>query len=182
MKYSKYSYGNEIDYSIERLTDKNYIYTQNFECGNEEIDDYLCNKALHDEFGVTYLIIDKNDSIAIGYCTICCSGITHKYQDNIRTIPAIEIRYFAIAQRLHNLEYDDTDAKYHFSDHIMANIMYECSEITEKVIAAKYILLYSVKRAINFYTRLGFNDFTKYFEPDQYRYLDGCKPMYIEIP
>jgi len=50
------------------------------------------------------------------------------------------------------------------------------------VIAAKYIVLYSVKDAVKFYTRLGFEDFTEFFEPDDYRYIDGCKPMYIEIP
>ena len=54
--------------------------------------------------------------------------------------------------------------------------------IAMNVIAAKYIVLYSVKDAVKFYTRLGFEDFTEFFEPDDYRYIDGCKPMYIEIP
>jgi hypothetical protein len=182
MKYSKYTYGNEIDYSIERLTEQNYYYVENFKCGNSEINNYLVNKALSDEFGITYLIVDKKDSVAIGYCTMCCSGITHKYQNNIRTLPAIEIRYFAITHRLHKLLYDCSDDHYYFSDHIMANFMYKCSEISETILAAKYIILYSVKKAVNFYERLGFYDFTEYFEADTYRYLDGCKPMYIEIP
>lgn len=43
-------------------------------------------------------------------------------------------------------------------------------------------IYYSVEDAIKFYTRLGFCDFAEFFEADKYRYIDGCKPMYIEIP
>ena len=56
------------------------------------------------------------------------------------------------------------------------------SEIAENIIAARYIILYSVENAVKFYTRLGFCDFIEFYEPNQYRYIDGCKPMYIEIP
>lgn len=85
MKYSKYVYGREIVYSVDKLTEQNHHYTANFDCGNDEINSYLQNKALSDDSGITYLIIDTRDSVAIGYCTMCCSGITHKYQNNIRT-------------------------------------------------------------------------------------------------
>ena len=64
----------------------------------------------------------------------------------------------------------------------MSEFMYKCSEIAENIIAARYIILYSVEDAIKFYTHLGFCDFAEFFEADKYRYIDGCKPMYIEIP
>lgn len=182
MKYSKYVYGREVGYSVDKLTEQNHHYTKKFDCGNDEINSYLQNKALSDDLGVTYLIIDNRDLVAIGYCTMCCSGITHKYQNNIRTLPAIEIRYFALDCRMQGLQFDETEEHYYFSDFIMSGFMYKCSDIAMNVIAAKYIVLYSVKDAVKFYTRLGFEDFTEFFEPDDYRYIDGCKPMYIEIP
>lgn len=177
MNKSKYTYGEEVNYTIE----KNKSYTDNFDCGNEEINNYLKNKAIEDDIGLTYLVIDKFNTV-VGYCTIACSGITHKYQNNIRTIPSIEIRYFAIDSKLQKLQYDKTDKHYYFSDYVMSEFMYKCSEIAGNIIAARYIILYSVENAVKFYTRLGFCDFVEFFEPNKYRYIDGCKPMYIEIP
>lgn len=181
MNKSKYTYGEEVNYTIEKLTEKNKSYTDNFDCGNEEINNYLKDKAIEDDIGLTYLVIDKFNTV-VGYCTIACSGITHKYQNNIRTIPSIEIRYFAIDSKLQKLQYDKTDKHYYFSDYVMSEFMYKCSEIAGNIIAARYIILYSVENAVKFYTRLGFCDFVEFFEPNKYRYIDGCKPMYIEIP
>ena len=50
----------------------------------------------------------------------------------------------------------------------MSEFMYKCSEIAENIIAARYIILYSVEDAIKFYTRLGFCDFAEFFEADKY--------------
>ena len=181
MTESKYTYGKEVEYTIEKLTQKNIFYTENFDVGKEEINHYLKHKELDDDIGLTYLVIDQYSSV-VGYCTIACSGITHRYQNNIRTIPSIEIRYFAIDSKLQKLQYDKTEEHYYFSDYVMSEFMYKCSEIAENIIAARYIILYSVEDAIKFYTRLGFCDFAEFFEADKYRYIDGCKPMYIEIP
>lgn len=61
MKYSKYVYGREVGYSVDKLTEQNHHYTKKFDCGNDEINSYLQNKALSDDSGVTYLIIDNRD-------------------------------------------------------------------------------------------------------------------------
>lgn len=182
MNYRHYSYGEQIEYAIERLTTENYDCVKDFECGNEVINEYLKKKALHDMLGTTYVIIDKNDGIALGYCTICCSGITHKYQNSVRTLPSIEIRYFAIINRLHKLQFSPDDAHYYFSDHMMYSFMYYCADITSNTIAAQYIILYSVPDAIKFYERVGFCKFSEFYERNTYKYLDGCEPMYIQIP
>lgn len=181
MSYTKYAFGKDIPFKVVLLTEDTYHFVRGFKCGNTSINDYLQTKALFDDLGTTYLVIDTKDSVAIGYCTMCCSGITFRYQNNVRTLPSIEIRYFAITNRLHKLLFDDIEEHYYFSDYILGYFMNKCSEISEEHLAARYILLYSVKDAVNFYKRIGFTEFTDFFEPDQYRYIDGCKPMYIEI-
>lgn len=49
MTESKYTYGKEVEYTIEKLTQKNIFYTETFDCGNEEINHYLKHKALDDD-------------------------------------------------------------------------------------------------------------------------------------
>ena len=181
MKNIMYKYGTDIQFEIARLNKDNFKYIKNFSCGNSSIDEYLKERAMNDAFGTTYIVIDNTTLSVVGYCTMCCSGLTHKYQNNIHTIPAIEIKYFAIDASYQNLRYDDWDEHYYFSDYIFQCFMNMCSDISETTLAAKCIILYSVKEAVAFYRRLGFDNFSKFYEPDIYRYIEDCTPMYIEI-
>lgn len=176
-----YKYGKDAKFRIEKLSQSNFKYINNFSCGNNEIDSYLIKKAIDDDEGTTYLVIDELYSEVIGYCTMCCSGLTSKYQNSIRTLPAIEIKYFALSENVQKILYDEDDDHYYFSDYIFHTFIGMCENIAQTVIAAKYIILYSVPSAIYFYKRIGFTNFSKFHEPDNYLYINGCTPMYAEI-
>lgn len=182
MGSTNYQYANEIHFRFEKLDIANYVKIENFDCGNESINDFIKdkNRCLDRTLGVTYVFIDERDNRAIAFATIACSGITHSYQGNRFTIPAIEIKYFAIVQRLHRLLYDNDDEHYYLSDHFLCYLMNRCMDISEDI-AAKYIILYSVERAKKLYSRVGFADFSEFMEPDSYRYINGCAPMFIEM-
>lgn len=100
-------------------------------------------------------------------------------------MPAIEIKYFALASCVQRLYYSEEDMAennhYYLSDFWLGEVMYKCSDISQSIIGAKYIILYSVPRGRKLYERMGFNDFQKYMNRDKMRFLNGCKPMYIEI-
>lgn len=181
-EYTKYNYGEEISIVLQKLTRKNIDCVRDFECGNEVIDEYINNpeKSLSVNNGVTYIFVDTKDNVAIGYAVLACSGITHSYQDTRVTLPAIEIKYFALIERLQRLLYSAEDEHYYLSDFLLGMLMSRCVEISEEV-AARFIVLYAAKRALKLYNRMGFVSFSEFMEPDKYRFIDGCVPMFIEM-
>lgn len=187
MKKAKYTWGNEIKYSFELLTNDNYKYTKNFKCGNAVINQYIHdrNKCFDNDNGVTYIFRDVTDNQILAFVVLCCSGIRAEYQGVATTMPAIEIKYFALASCVQRLHYSEEDMAennhYYLSDFWLGEVMYKCSDISQSIIGAKYIILYSVPRGRKLYERMGFNDFQKYMNRDKMRFLNGCKPMYIEI-
>lgn len=178
---SVYRYGNEVQIKIEIISENNVNLIGNFNCGNSELDSYIKFKAIHDDTITTYVVIDKVLNKVISYCSMSCSGLTHKYQNNIHTIPSIEIKYFAVDKSVQDLLYDDSGEYYFFSDYVFNNFMTICENISKTIIYARCIILYAVEDAVNFYKRLGFDNFDTYYEPDSYRYIDDCVPMYIEM-
>lgn len=103
------------------------------------------------------------------------------YQGTAVTIPAIEIKYFALSTNVQRLLYSQEEWHYYFSDMLLGMVMFKCSEISEKVIGAKYITLYSVPRGKKLYERLGFREFIDDMNRNKIMFLDGCTPMFIEI-
>ena len=71
--------------------------------------------------------------------------------------------------------------KYYISDAFLCLLIQEIRRIAEAYIGATHIILYSVPDAIHFYERNLFGDFERYMKPEQYHYLDGCKPMYMAL-
>lgn len=176
-----YQFGREINYSIERLSPDNIKLLGDFSCENESIDDYLHKKALTDTENVCYLCRDLNMNKIIGFASLACSGIYHRVDNFIQTIPAIQISYFAIDQQIHKLLYDEEDMHFYFSDMFFCNILEKCNEISEIYVGAAFVVLYAVPDAKHFYERNRFQDYTEYMQRDHTRYLDGCTPMFIEL-
>mgnify|MGYP004545229193 CR=1 FL=1 len=178
-----FKYGKDIEYRMELLDENNSYLINNFNCGNEEISDFLNKKALSSEYLKTYIFISENEVIA--FVTLACSGIRHSYQGTKAMLSAIEIKYFAMSEKYHSVLYDeisyDENKNYTLSDQILSDVLRFCHKIKEEILGAQYIVLYSVPKALHFYKANFFQEFDEFMEEENLRYLDGCIPMYMEL-
>jgi len=163
--------------------DKEYIaIVKDFDCGNSEINKYLVNDALDDADAKTYLVINTDTSDIIGFTSISCSGVHYTFDDTLQaTIPAIEIKYFAITNELHKLVYDDTDEHFYFSDMVLCELLRIIRDISDNVIGARLVVLYSIDSAKQFYARNMFKPYEPFMLKNNTRYLNGCTPMYMPL-
>lgn len=178
----QYDYGEDIEIQFRKASisrDKNKI--KRFKCGNDQIDKCLY-ECFDQSFSTTRVFVDKQDYSIIGYTTLSCSGIVTIKEHTHLTQPAIEIKSFAIDQRLHGLHYFRSypDELFNLSDMLLLAVMDHCSNLSARI-GFRYITLYAVKDAISLYTRQGFKPFSEFMEPDTHLWIDGCIPMYIEI-
>lgn len=176
-----YKYGKDIKYSIEDLFSIDDKLIENFSCGNTEID-----KVLKDESSMEYtvkVVVDTERNCLIGFIAYQASGIRLHYKNTYITKSALQVNYFAIDTQYQHLPYDelDNEDKYNFSDEIFCQFLKLFREISDKYLYFEYIILYSVPNARNFYLRNCFEDFNIYMNPDNYRYLDGCMPMFATV-
>lgn len=176
-----HKYGQEINYRIERLSPDNSRLLGDFSCGNEAIDDYLHEQALEDTKNVCYICIDEDRNSVAGFAALSCSGIQYVVDQRRETLPAIQISYFAVANDIQRLVFDETDEHFYFSDMLFAEILQKCREITEEYIGAEYVILYSVPTAKHFYERNFFKDYSEFMQSDHYQYLNDCVPMYMQL-
>ena len=172
-----------IDYELVRLTADEKKLIGGFCCGNETIDTYLKDKAIDDDAGRTYLFVREN--VIVGFFTLSCSGLTYKNYNSLQTFPAIEIRYFAVHKKyqkysISELSEDESDP-YYLSDQMLCDTISYCKIISEELIAAQFILLYSVEYAVKFYKRNLFEPFREDFQSDQIRFLEKCTPMFMPL-
>lgn len=174
-------YGKEINYTVEKLSPDDVELLGDFCCGEAAIDRFLSSEASDAIDAVTYVCKNIDTQKIIGFATLSCSGIHYSYQNTRKTLPAIEIRYFAIAQEVQDLVFDETEPHFYFSDSFFLYMVKKCREITEEYIGARYILLYSVPNAKHFYERNFFKDYTEYMLADNISFLEGCIPMYMDL-
>lgn len=170
--------GNEvINYSFERISAIDINLVADFSCGRDALDDKL-KQMREDDEGTTYVLIDLDNNKIIGYCTYTTSGLRLSYEKDKITQPAVEIKYFAISKDYQHKSYEDD---LNFSDYMICKIIERLIEISEEIISFRYILLYSVPEAINFYKKNGFSLFKQFMSGDTYNYIDGCVPMFYAL-
>lgn len=175
--------GEDIQFDILPYTKDYENAVRLFDCGNEVLNNYLFEKAANDFNAVTYLVVNRDNGEVIGFISLACSGIQYIADDECLrvTLPAIEIKYFAILNTLHKLVYDDMDEHFYFSDMVLCEVLKKCRYISDEIVGAKYIILYSVEDAVHFYERNLFKTYTEFMSQDKIRYLNGCIPMYMEL-
>ncbi len=179
-----HSYGKDIPYRIELLSPNKQCALGDFSCGNEYLDKYLKVDSIKDENVVTYLFTDDDNKKIMGYCSLTCSGIHYELEGVRQTLPAIEIKYFAIDSRYQKLRFDDIDddgAHFYLSDKLLCDMIQICQTISCEVLGASYVVLYSVPDAVHFYKRNCFHSYNEYMKEDNIRLLDGCTAMYLEL-
>ena len=154
-------YGQQCSIKVKVLSVKEQKYLQNFSCGNQSIDKYFRKKAIEDETAVTYLYIDKEEDVLIACVTLSCSAIYTDEEDVRSTVlSAMEIKYLAVDKRYQHLPYTPESGSPSLSDMIFRHMLLRMYNMSHRYIGASKIVLYSVKRAISFYERHGFRQFT----------------------
>ena len=103
-------------------------------------------------------------------------------EKRIISFPAIEIDYFAIDEEYQGLKYDETDddEPFNLSDALFGDILGVCLEVS-KIIAFKFLILYSVPEAKNFYKKHNFEEFYKFMNKINNTHVEECIPMFLEI-
>lgn len=172
------------DFYMEAVPKKSASIFASITCGKAEIDRYFHEDAQYDTNNVCYAYLNRKNGDVIGLATLSCSGININSHNLIELIPAMKIDYFAVSEQYQDIELTgESDPKEHYyvSDAFLSELIKAAREISESYIGATHIILYSVEDAVHFYERNLFAGFEEYMKPEQYRYLEGCKPMYMPL-
>lgn len=164
------NYGDEINYTVAVMSPDDDELLGDFDCGNEIMNDYFNSKCKNDTDCVTYIFKQDDTNKIIGFASLCCSSIKYEYQKVSQSLPSIEIKYFAILAELQKLVYDTKDKHFYFSDMMLVEVIKICRNISDNIIGAQYILLYSVPNALKFYKRNGFENYSEYMIKDNIRF------------
>lgn len=183
----RHEYGMDYSISFHRISVADSDLLKDFHCGNPAIEQFIHEESLFAGKDVTYLFIDTENQSIIGFCSICCSGISCVEEDTEKKlfttiIPAIEIDYFAIDEEYRSLRLDKDSNRYEtLSQSLFLFMIHKIEEITHTVVGATHICLYAVPQAVSFYKRCGFCEFSPYMNRDELPFLDGCIPMFYTI-
>lgn len=184
---SRHEYGLDYSISFHRISAADSDLLKDFRCGNPAIEQFIREESLSSNQDVTYIFIDTENQNMIGFCSICCSGISCIGKDSggqvfTTTIPSIEIDYFAIDEDYRSLRLDKDSNRYEtLSQALFLLMIQKIEEISHTVVGATHICLYAVPQAVNFYKRCGFCEFSPYMNRDELPFLDGCVPMFYAI-
>ena len=159
---------------IEKISVHHDEVVSGFDCGNEEINYYLKEKAYIDYDCVTHLILSDDSQICMGYFSLSCAAVYMNDGYKIHTKPAVEIKYFAIDKKYQGVKLNDNTYANIILNKVIGDIIFG---FTEDVCGASRIILYSTPLAVNFYRKAHFVEFDDSFFIDQSSYLDECIPM-----
>lgn len=181
-KNGKKMYGKALKINYVSLDNQNVSLLKSFYSGNSEIDKYFREVAINDTSSKSFMVLDNTNSCTyvIGAYTLCCSGYIIQSQNRYYIYPAVEIKYFAVAETyqdiLYSSEYNDC-----LSGQILSVVISNIMNFTNNYCGANKIILYSVPSAVNFYTTAGFKKFDDFMLESNERYLEGCTPMYFDL-
>lgn len=177
-------YGENIKYDTYLYSNEYLNICQKFDCGNEEINTYLyrdAEKDLLQGLKVTKLILNENKTEVIAYFTLVCSAIMINTGENVELSPAVEIKLFAVNKNYQDIFYTSDKNDGIFSDYLLSETIQNIYEVIEKYCGAIYIVLYSVPKAVKFYKRNEFKNFSNVMVRSRERYLNYCTPMFLPL-
>ncbi len=183
----KHNYGLEYSISFRKVDPNDSDLLGGFECENRTIRDFARYNSINSNKDVTYLFIDDENQIVIGFCSICCTGIsTIEYDEKNKpynsSIPSVEIDFFAVDERYRSLPLECGSGRYDtLSNALFLYMIEHIKKITASVVGATHICLYSVPEAKNFYKRCDFVEFETYMNRDEKRFVKNCIPMFYVI-
>lgn len=178
-------YGCDYSISFHRVGNDDEKLLGNFKCKNEAIQDFIQYESIDSTKDVSYIFVDDENNRVIGFCAICCTGISISDEKEDGTsyttsLPSIEIDYFAVDEDYRGIKLDkDADKHETLSQALFLSVLDMIKTISRNVVGATHICLYSVPEAYNFYKRCGFMNFKEYMNADELPYLDDCIPLFL---
>lgn len=172
-------YGENIRVTPERLSHSHCPLLDRFSCGNTVMDNFFKYTAIDSILDSAYAFIDYERNSLAAAASIACSSLqvvdNGSYYDSV---PAVEIKYFAVDSRYQQLRFSADRDEGYFSDAVLSALIGFIYKFTDDYCAATHILLYSTPAAVHVYER---NGFVKLDESGimvrHNRFLDGCTPM-----
>lgn len=161
----------------------------NFSCGEEDehkaLGQYFngCTKCSDSKL---YIVRHKTSNEVIGLFALSCSSVTRTepataYSSSPDVVPAIELKAFALSEDYQHKTLDGFEDRITIGDIVIGLVKSQVKWIVDNVCGARYIILYSVDSAINFYSRNGFVSFNEYVFSTPSNYSDGCTGMFMSI-
>lgn len=158
-----------------------------FDCGNESINNCLCDAK---DFSATTILFFNHDSNdLIGYCSYCCSSI--RIQEEIKEYeepkiitecyPAMEIKLFGISKKYQKCKFSLNGKEQSVSIFIFKYILNYLKHISDNYIFSSYIILYSLPDVTGFYEKSQFEFISKDKEVLKGYFSQDCVPMYLPI-
>lgn len=185
-------YGEEIRYKLELIKPEDYEKLQAFSCGNEPLDKFIhneliVNNKINDD-ALPYKYIDIGNEKICAVVSLAASGISYKIDNYISVKPAVKIDIFAVDKEYQKMHMDkeskealNRDDHVYFADDIMADVLKRCRDMSEKMLMIKYVILYADVKALRFYERNFFMNFSKYMEKENNMEINKNYPMYLEL-
>ena len=183
----KHTYGSEYHITVRRIEPSDEHMLSGFDCGNGSINEFLKTNSIGSDRDVTYIFLDEENNTVIGFCSLCCSGITINAETRIdgkftTIMPAVEIDFFAVDERYRSIKYDEKSTRYEtLSAALFAMMLKHIETISNEYVGATHICLYAVPKAVHFYERLNFKKFEPYMHRDNAPFIDGCELMYYVL-
>lgn len=160
------------------LTYSEQKYCDDFDCGNEYINNFVRNKAVDDVDSTTFLYVDNNTGKVVCAYTLSCSGIVAELNEKIYIHPAVEIRIFALSNEYQHKRYDEYNT---YGDIFLADVISSIDYFTENYCGASRIVLYAVPQYKTFYERNSFKTFCDFMKQDESSYNEDCIPMFYNF-
>lgn len=176
-------YGKNIHVTPERLAFSHSTLFERFDCGNTVMNNFFRYTAVESALDSTYVFIDyERDSVAAA-ASIACSSLqitdNGSYYDSV---PAVEIKYFAVDTQYQKLRFSDDRDEGYFSDAVLSALIGFVYRFTDDYCAATHILLYSTPDAVHVYERNGFIKLSESGIMVRHnRFFDGCTPMMLPL-
>ena len=183
----KHEYGRDYSISFRRININDKELLTQFKCENCAIRDFIQNRSVESDKDVSYVFIDEENNRIMGFCAICCTGISvtdidSKGKPYLTSLPSVEIDYFAVDEEYRGKKLDASSTRYQtLSQFFFFYILDHIKSISTDYVGATHVCLYAVPKAESFYKRCGLDNFAEYMNKDEIPFLEGCVPMFCKI-
>lgn len=173
-----YTFGEDIQIDLKRHMTNCADYMRGFDCGDPVFNERLYEDAANPDH-VSYCFVDRNTQEVVCYASLASTVVSDRIGE---PVPAVEIKAFAVNSKYQHMQYSRTmDKKTTLS---VAFLFYMCGvvqEICETHLGARFLVVYSVPNAVNFYKKAFFDEMDEEMQVVHALDNEGCKALYKYI-
>lgn len=165
---------------------------QTFDCGHPDFNEFLADDAesfADDGKGVTYILVDSSEyenkkiTSIFAFATIQTASLQYVDDEEcLRSIPSVEIKYFAIAKRFQKQTAWMIDKNKYYSTLFFEWFLSDLYHMSTAVVGFRALFLRANEKGEKLYRRKRFVDATEYSIPfDEDDAAGKCIPMCLMI-